>query len=171
MERAVAVRTAVRVRAEEVAQALDQGGGQAFGPQRVVVGQGGGEAGPGDAEPDGGGYHVAPGLLGVGEVFAEVLVGQQRGQFGVVLVSGADAVEERGPDDAATAPDDGDLAEVEVPVVLLAADGHHVPALGVGDQFGCVQGLLDLVGELGGLGGRGLGAGQAAGRAADGGGG
>src|SRR3989440_1952245 len=132
MERAVAVRTAVRVRAEEVAQALDQGGGQAFGPQRVVVGQGGGEAGHRDAEPDGGGDHVAPGLLGGGEVFAEVHVGQQRGQFGVVLVGGADAVEECGPDNAAAAPDDGDLAEVEVPVVLLAADGHHVPALGVG---------------------------------------
>ena len=42
--------------------------------------------------------------------------------------------------------------EVDAPVVLAAADVHHVPALGVGDQLGRVQGLLDLVGELGGLG-------------------
>src|SRR5690242_21637910 len=149
MERAVAVRAAVRVRAKEVAQALDEGGGQTFGPQCVVVGQGGGEAGNRDADPGRGGDHVAPGFLGVGEVLAEVLVGEQRGQVRVVLVGGADPVQEHGADDAAAAPDRRDPAEVQVPVVLAAADGHHVPALGVGDQLGRVQGLLDLVGEAG----------------------
>src|SRR5713226_2475941 len=156
MEDAVAVRAAVGVRAEEVAQALDQGGGQAVGAQRVVVGQGGGEAGDRDAEPDRGGDHGAPGVLGGGEVFAELLVGQQRGQRLVVLVGGPDPVEEGGPDDAAAAPDGSDPAEVEVPAVLAAADVHHVPALRVGDQLGRVQGLLDLVGELGGLAGGGV---------------
>src|ERR1700722_13111822 len=75
VEGAVAVRAAVRVRAEEVTQALDEGGRQTFGPQRVVVGQGGGEPGDRDAEPGGGGDHVAPAVLGGGEILAELLVG------------------------------------------------------------------------------------------------
>src|SRR3974377_123597 len=52
VEDAVTVRAAVGVRAEVVAQALDEGGGQAFGAQRVVIGQGGRESGHGDAEAD-----------------------------------------------------------------------------------------------------------------------
>src|SRR5260370_875982 len=138
---AVTVRTAVGVRAEVVAQALDEGGGQALGAQRVVVGQRGREAGDGDAEARGGGHHVAPGVLGAGQVLAELLVGQQRGQLGVGLVGGADPVQELGADDAATAPDDGDLAQVEGPVVLAAADVHHVPSMRVGEQLGRVQRL------------------------------
>ena len=105
MEHAVTVRTAVGVRAEEVAQALDERGGQAFGAQRVVVGQGGGEAGNGNADLGRRDNHVAPGVLGIGEVLAEVVVGQQRGQLGVAGVGGPDPVQERGPDDAAAAPD------------------------------------------------------------------
>ena len=83
VEHAVPVRAAVGVRAEVVTQALDEGGGQAFGAQRVVVGQGGREAGHGDAEADRGGDHVAPGVLGGGDLLAELLVGQQRGQLGL----------------------------------------------------------------------------------------
>src|SRR5580658_1465500 len=168
VEDAVTVRAAVGVRAEVVAQPLDEGGGQAFGAERVVVGQGGREAGHGDAEADGGGDDVAPRVLGLLKLLGEVRVGQQRGQLGVGLVGGADPVQERGPDDAAAAPDGGDAAQVDPPVVLAAADVHHVPALRVGDQLGRVQclldlGLLDLVGELGGLVCRLLGAGQVAG--------
>src|SRR5271166_1482130 len=118
VEGAVAVYPAVGVRAEVVAQALDEGGRHTFGPQGVVVGQGGGEAGDRDAEPGGGGDHAAPGILGGGEVLAELLVGQQRRQLRVGCVGGPDAVEERGPDDAAAAPDGGDLPEVDAPVVL-----------------------------------------------------
>src|ERR1700746_963291 len=62
VEDSVTVRAAVGVRAEVVAQALDEGGGQAFGAQRVVIGQGGREAGHGDAEADRGGHDVAPGV-------------------------------------------------------------------------------------------------------------
>src|SRR6516164_7660989 len=101
VEDAVTVRAAVGVRAEVVAQALDESGGQAFGAQRVVVGQGGREAGDGDAEADRGSHHVAPGVLCAGQVLAEFLVGQQGGQRGIGLVGGADTVQELGPDDAA----------------------------------------------------------------------
>src|SRR5215469_17657387 len=62
------VRAVVGVRAEVVAQALDEGGGQAFGAQRVIVSQGGREAGHGDAEADRGGHHVAPRILGGGNL-------------------------------------------------------------------------------------------------------
>src|ERR1700730_19331954 len=101
MEGAVSCSAGVGVRAEEVAQALDEGGRQASGPQRVVIGQGGGEAGDGDAEPGGGGDHGAPGVLSGGEVLAELLVGQQRRQVGGGCVGGPDAVEESGPSDVA----------------------------------------------------------------------
>src|SRR3974377_2029789 len=117
VEGAFAIRAAVGGGAAESPQARDEGGGQAFGTQWVVVGQGGGEPGGGDAEADGGGDHLAPGILGGGEVLAELLIGKERIQCGTGLVSRSDAVEEGSPDDAAAAPGDGDPAEVDVPVV------------------------------------------------------
>lgn len=48
-------------------------------------------------------------------------------------------------------PDGGDPAEVDVPAVLLAADGDLVEPLGVGDDLRGVEGLFDLVGEGGGV--------------------
>ena len=92
-------------------------------------------------------HHLAPGVLRLGDLLAEVRVGEQRRQLRVARVRGADPVEERGADDAAAAPDDRHLAEVDVPAVLLAARGDHVPALGVGHDLRRVERLLDLVRE------------------------
>src|SRR6478735_6915018 len=147
VEGAVAVDAVVGVCAEVVALALGEGGGEAFGAQRVVVGEGGGEGGGGDALGDGGGDHAAPVVLCRGDLLGEALVGEEARHPGLRLVGAGDPVEESGPDDASAAPDRGDPAEVDVPVVLLAARRDLVEALGVGDDLRGVQRLLDLVGE------------------------
>src|ERR671914_961632 len=105
VERAVAVDAAVGVRAEEVALSLRERGRKPFGPQRVVVGQRGGEPGGGHAELGGGGDHAPPAVLRGADRGGEVVVGEQRRKARVAVVGRADPVEEAGPDDAAAAPD------------------------------------------------------------------
>ena len=73
-----------------------------------------------------------------------------------------DAVQELGPDDAAAAPEQGDVAVVERPVVLLGGRLKLHEALGVAADFGGVEGLPHRFDErlfvadggAGGLGGR-----------------
>ena len=76
-----------------------------------------------------------------------------------------DPVEEAGPDDAAAAPDRGHGAEVEIPVVGLRRGAHLREALRVRDHLAGVEGLADVVDEVGAVLRRaGDGPGQRAGR-------
>src|SRR5699024_5425892 len=54
----------------------------------------------------------------------------------------------RRPDDAATAPDGGQVAGVNTPVVLIGTGLDLVEALGVGHQLGGVQCATDILDEF-----------------------
>ncbi|GAA3878315.1 hypothetical protein GCM10022207_50930 [Streptomyces lannensis] len=90
------------------------------------MGEGGGESGDGDAVASGVGYDQAPRELGAADLVCEPGVGEEAGQRGVGGVGVADAVQERGPDDAAGAPDGGPGGEVDVPVVGVAGGLYPV---------------------------------------------
>ena len=66
----------------------------------------------------------------------------------VVLERLGDVAKEDGSDDAATAPHQSDAGVVERPAVLLGGLAHEHEALGVRDDLGRVQGLLEVVNEL-----------------------
>ena len=89
--------------------------------------------------PRGGARRPAPGVLGAAERLDEVRGGEQHRQVRGLGVGVGDAVEELGADDAAAAPDLGDRAEVDVPVVLGGAGADLVEALRVRDDLRGVQ--------------------------------
>src|SRR5713226_7306136 len=107
VEDALSIEPPVGVRAEVVAEPLDEVARPALAAQSVVVGERGGEGGHRDAEVDGVADHPPPGLLPAGEGVAEEGREHQVAQVRVILVRLADAVEEARTDDAAAAPDGG----------------------------------------------------------------
>ena len=76
------------------------------------------------------------------------VVKEQVLELGVLLKRLGDVTEEDAADDAAAAPHERDAGVVERPVVLLGRLAHEHEALGVGDDLGCVEGLLEVVDEL-----------------------
>ena len=71
----------------------------------------------------------APVVLRLFDDVGEIGIEQQILQRRIALVSLDDAVEEFCANDAAAAPDRGDVAEVQVPIVirLLAAPNNSIP--------------------------------------------
>src|SRR5262249_19100391 len=120
VEASVSVDALVGVGAEIVAQTLDQGGGQAFAAQAVVISEGSGERGCRDGGGCGPGHDPPPAGGAVTQRAGEVGGDQQAGQGRVAIVSHTDAVEEARPDDAAAPPDRCHGARVDIPPVLLA---------------------------------------------------
>src|SRR6185295_5091662 len=92
-------------------------------------------------------HDPTPGRQAVADGAGEVLVREQERQVRVALVRLGDAVQEAGPDDAATAPDAGHGAAVDVPAELRARRGDLVEALRVGDDLGRVQLEPDVLDE------------------------
>ena len=137
----------VGVRAEEVALALHEGGGEALGAEAVVVRQRRRERGGGDAGARGDRTIRRQDALRAPEGLDEVRRGEQHRQVGGLAVGVGDAVEELGADDAAAAPDLRDRAEVDVPVVLGGAGADLVEALRVRDDLRRVQGEADVLDE------------------------
>src|SRR5690606_25719449 len=86
VEGALGVHALVGVGAEVVALGLDQGGREALGAHRVVVGQGRGE----DRDRVAGGRRegddAAPGRDALGDLLGEVRIGQEQRQVRVALV-------------------------------------------------------------------------------------
>ena len=141
----------VGVRAEEVALALDQRGGQPLGAQPVVVGQGGGEARRRDAGLRRAGDHAPPRVLGAGDRIGEVRRQQQRGRevagAGRDVVGLGDPVQELRPDDAPAAPDPRHRTEIDVPAVLRGAGDDLVETLRVRDDLRRIQRDPDVLDE------------------------
>src|SRR4029077_11977702 len=52
------------------------------------------------------------------------------------------------PDNATAAPDGGDVAEIQVPVVLVAGGAEELHSLGIGDNFGRIERLTDCFDKL-----------------------
>ena len=136
------------VGAKVVALRLEQVGGEVLGAVSIKPRQGGAEARGGDTEEGGLGDDVSPpGLRGVDGLVEEV--GEEEVlELRVGAVGLGDVLEEDGADDAAAAPHEGDGWLVELPLVLLGRLLHEHEALGVGDDLGGVEGLLEIGEEL-----------------------
>jgi hypothetical protein len=85
-------------------------------------------------------HDLAPvGLAALDDLLVEVRIQQQVRQVPDRGVGVGDLLQEAGADDAAAAPDHGDLAEVQLPVVLGLRLAHELEALGVGADLRAVE--------------------------------
>ena len=75
----------------------------------------------------------------MGDSLGEVRVDEQSRDRLVVGMSVDDPVQELGADDAAVAPDRGNVALVGIPVVLVGTSDADVEARLVGDDLLCVE--------------------------------
>ena len=148
VERAWLVDALVGVGAEVIALGLQQVGRQPVLAVAVVIGKRRAKAGTGMPSCDGRRDHVPPGgcafstarvKYGASSRFSKLRVGVER--F-------LDAIQKRGPNDAAAAPQQRDLAVVQRPVVLLGRRFHLHEALGVAANLRGVQGLAHCFDEL-----------------------
>src|SRR5207248_7710239 len=99
----------------------------------------------GDAVLDGGGNRDAPIFLGVFDDVSEIGIEQQIVEIFIALVSIDNAVEKFRANDATATPDGGDVAKVQVPIVLFARGAEELHALRVRNNFGCVERVPDRV--------------------------
>lgn len=104
---------------EVVTLGLEKVGGEVGGAVTVVEGQSAAEAGCGDTPLGTLGDNVSPAVLCVVDGLVEEVVKEKVLKVGVAAEGRGDVLEEDGADDAATAPHEGNLGLVEVPVVLL----------------------------------------------------
>jgi len=111
----------IGVGTKEVALRLDERRGQPLGAQSVEVSQRTGEAGRWDPGGRRGGHNPAPAALTAHHSVSEVVVDQERRQIRIAVVGLPDPVKETDQDDAPTAPDRGERAEVYVSSVFRSA--------------------------------------------------
>ena len=129
------VESAIGVRAEIVAQALQQVGGTSGAPEPVVIGERGRERRGWNAGGNGERNRLAPRAFPCDDGVSEMVGKQQGGKRRLALVGVHDAVEHASADDAAAAPDRRDLAKIEAPAVLRARGGHLLEALRISDDL------------------------------------
>ncbi len=131
MEHSIPVDPAEGVGAEAVALGLQKVQGTGRITQPVVVAQTGGKGRDCHAALGGSGYNVTPVRLilcqGGGKIGRE----QQILQCGTGAVGLGQTVQEFGTDDAASAEEQGDAAQIQVPVVVLAGLAEQFEALSI----------------------------------------
>ena len=132
---------------EVVTLRLQQVGGEVLGAVSVVEAQSGAESRGGDTPEGTLGDSVSPSGLSLVDGLAEEVVEQQVLELGVLAVSLGDFLQEDGADNASTAPHEGDLWLVQLPLVLLGGVLDQHETLSVGDDLGCVKSLLEVVDE------------------------
>src|SRR4051812_18611825 len=135
----------IRVRPKEVPLRLQQVRGQPLRPVAVVVAKRRGERRHRDAAEAGKRDDFAPVLLRLAEHVLEEWVKHEVYQTRIAAVRVGDAVQEFRADDAAAAPDGGDAAEFEAPLLLLAHGFDKIEALGVADDLARVEGVMNLL--------------------------
>ena len=152
------------MRAKVITLRLEQVGGQVLGTVSIKPGQSGGECWGRYTEESSLGDDVAPAGLRLVDCLVEKVVEEEVFEIGVGTVRGGDVLEEDGADDAATTPHEGDRGLVELPAIFLGSlqlvihlcfigGGdkyllHEHESLGVRDDLGCVQSLLEILKEL-----------------------
>lgn len=127
---------------------LQQVGWQVGSSVTIVEGESSGESWCWDTVLSSERHSLSPAGLGLGNGISEELVEQQVLQLWVLLEGLCDFTEEDGSDDTTTSPHEGNCWEVEVPLVLLSSFSDQHETLGVGDDLGGVQSLLQVVNEL-----------------------
>ena len=139
------VHPAVGVGSEVIALRLQQVGGEGVPAVAVVVGQRRAEGWRGYPELDGLTHDAAPGGLVLIDRLPEERIQQEVVQAGIVGEGIPDALEEAGPDDAASPPHQGDAAVIELPIVFLGGGPDQGVALGVGADLRAVESLFNRV--------------------------
>ena len=131
-----------------VTLSLEEVSGEQLATVTVEEGESGGECGGGDTPEDGLSDHATPALLSVVDGLVEEVVEEKILELGVLAESSGDVLEEDGSDNATTTPHESDRGVVELPVVLLGSLAHEHEALGVRDNLGGVESLLEVSNEL-----------------------
>src|SRR6266446_4314277 len=90
----------------------------------------------------------APVVLRLFDDAGEVGIEQQIMQRRIAFVGFDDAIKEFRANDATPAPDRGDVAEVQLPVVLVTRSAEELHALGIGDDLGRIERLTDCFDKL-----------------------
>jgi hypothetical protein len=132
---------------EVVTLSLQQVGGQVLGTVTVVEAERGAESRCGNTPEGALGDDVSPAGLSLVDSLVEEIVEEQVLKVGVGTVSLGDVLQEDGADDASTAPHEGNLGLVELPVVLLGGVLDQHETLSIRDNLGGVKGLLEVVDE------------------------
>ncbi|KAH3659573.1 hypothetical protein OGATHE_005618 [Ogataea polymorpha] len=133
------------MRSKVVSLGLQQVSWQLLGSVAVVEGQGGREGRRRNTGLDGNAERLSPSGLGLGNGLVEEWVEQQVLQVWVFSVGCSDLCQENRSDDASSSPHQSDGWEVELPVVFLCGLSDQHESLGVRDDLGGVQGLLEVV--------------------------
>ena len=136
------------VSTEVVTLSLQQVSWQSLGSVTVVEGQSGREGWSWDTLGGSQSNSLSPARLSLGDSLSEELVEQQVLQLRVLSVGLGDFSQEDRSDDTATSPHQSDGRVVELPVVSLTGFTDQHETLGVRDNLGSVQGLLQVVNEL-----------------------
>src|SRR5262249_32594747 len=125
----------VCVRAEEIALRLQEIRGQPSRPVTVEIGQRGRRRGDSYAVLDSCRNHKTPFRLRSSDDSGKIPVEQKIVQIAVASVRVNDAVQELCANNAATAPDGGDVAQVELPFVGRASGPKKLHSLRIRDNF------------------------------------
>lgn len=150
MERTFAglVGAVVRMRAEIVALRLNQVRRKRCGTIGIEEGKRGGESWRRNAKFDGGLDDVAPRRLRAVDHFAEIGREQEVFRVRIFVERFFNALEEHRADDAAAAPQERDLAVIEVPVVFFCRRLQLDESLRIAADLGGVERLLHLRDEF-----------------------
>jgi len=136
------------VSTEVVTLSLEKVGGEVLGAVTVEPGQSGGEGWGGDTKESSLGNNVSPAGLSLVDGLVEEVIKQKVLEVGLGAVGVGDVLEEDGSDNATTSPHEGNGGLVELPVELTSSFLHEHEALGVRDNLGGVQSLLEILEEL-----------------------
>lgn len=130
-----------------VTLSLQQVGGELFGAVAVVEAEGSAERRQRDPQESSLADDVSPAALRLVDGLVEEVVEQEVVEVGVGTVGVGDVLEEDGADDAATTPHEGNGGLVQLPAVLLGGLLDQHEALGVRDDLGSVETLLQILDE------------------------
>lgn len=133
---------------EVVSLGLEEVGWEILGAVTVEPRKCGGETWSWDTDLSGLGNDVSPSWLSLLDGVLEEVGEEEVLELWVLAVGISDVLEENGADDASSAPHEGDGRLVELPVVLLSGLLHEHETLGVGDNLGGVESLLEVLKEL-----------------------
>ena len=137
-------RSSRRCEPEVVAQRLDEVRRKTIAAESIEECQSRAVGRDGYSRGDRGGNDASPSTLSRGDRIGEMRGEQEVAQPGVVVEGVANSLEKRGADDAALAPEQCDAAMVQFPVVLVGGCAQQHEALGVRDDLGGIQRLLEV---------------------------
>ena len=143
------VETLVGVSTKVITLSLQQVRRQASGSVTVEVSQSGGDRRHRNSQCDGSRCDSTPRSLSCFDGFLKERIEQQVGKLSVLFERIPDVVQKCTADDATASPHQRNRSIVQFPFFFVADGPHQLIALGVGNDFRCVQRLFQIVDERG----------------------